>query len=137
MQAIFEACKVSVLQTTQACSTTKVYKEECLKLGRYVAKVALLMAELELWMIDDDLLRGSQSLFLAGEAVVGAIQQAEDLARQCVDTGAARIWPMEDAIEFQSVAVELLDAVTSTCVVCASSLFFISLVFDNWYWDNN
>lgn len=118
MQAIFEACKVSVLQTTQACSTTKVYKEECLKLGRYVAKVALLMAELELWMIDDDLLRGSQSLFLAGEAVVGAIQQAEDLARQCVDTGAARIWPMEDAIEFQSVAVELLDAVTSTCVVC-------------------
>jgi hypothetical protein len=65
-------------------------------------------------MQQDESLRGSEHLFMAGEAAVAAFQVTENLLRQCVDTSAAAaIWPLEDAIEFQSVAVELLDAASS------------------------
>lgn len=112
MQAVFEASKAAVFATTQACSATKVYREECLKLGRYVAKVALVLAEIELTMHEDESLRGSEALFMAGDATVNALQQAQDLTRQCADSDPARIWPMEDAVEFQSVSLELLEAMT-------------------------
>lgn len=57
---------------------------------------------------------GSQAVFVAAEALCDAVQQAESLVHQCCETGASEgsIWPLEDAIEFQSVALELLNAVS-------------------------
>jgi len=79
-----------------------------------VAKVALLLSEIELQSHIDESLKGNEAVFLAGEALCAALQQAESLARQCAETkGKARIWPLEDAVEFQSVALELLNAVSS------------------------
>lgn len=119
MQAVFEAAKVSVAETCQAVRSTEVYKEECLKLGRYVSKVTLILAELELMLSSDESLLGSESMFLAAEAVLAALQQAQSLVKQCCSTSAARIWPLEDAIEFQSVALELYNAISSEFVTRA------------------
>jgi len=56
---------------------------------------------------------GSQSVFLAAETAAQAAQQAETLLAQCADTiQAAEIWALEDAVEFQSVALELLNAMS-------------------------
>ena len=113
MQAVFDSAKISVAETCQGVRSTEVYKEECLKLGRYVSKVTLILAELELMLHGDESLRGSEGMFLAVEAVLTALQQAQSLVKQCCSTSAGRIWPLEDAVEFQSVAIELLNAVSS------------------------
>lgn len=55
---------------------------------------------------------GSQEVFIAAEALCEAFQQSAALVTQCCDTGDAGIWAMEDSIEFQSVGLELLNAVT-------------------------
>ena len=112
MQGVFDACKLAILGTSKACVASKVYQEESLKLGRFVGKAALVLSELELQLHADDSLRGSQEVFLVAEAFCGAFQGAESLMRQVGQTGAARIWPLEDAVEFQSVALELYNAVS-------------------------
>ncbi|KAL4525450.1 hypothetical protein Ndes2437A_g03911 [Nannochloris sp. 'desiccata'] len=110
MQALFEAAKESVQEISKGSLESPVYKEECLKLGRYVSKVTLILAELELQLYADESLRGSEDMFIAVEAVLQGLQQAASLVQQCSSTSAGRIWPMEDAVEFQSVALELLNA---------------------------
>ena len=77
MQAVFDSAKISVAETCQGVRSTEVYKEECLKLGRYVSKVTLILAELELMLHGDESLRGSEGMFLAVEAVLTALQQAQ------------------------------------------------------------
>jgi hypothetical protein len=115
MQAILDQCRDSVAEIGRGCRAAEVsYKEETLKLGRYTAKVALILAELELQLHADDALAGSEQLYLAIEAQAAALAQAASLVRQCAATTAARIWPLEDSIEFQSVALALLEAVSST-----------------------
>lgn len=111
MEGVFAACKESASQIASMCIRTRAYKEEAIRLGRYVAKLALVLTELSLHMQLDDSLRGSESLFLAGEKASTVLQQAEELLRQCVNTStSAAIWPMEDAAEFQSAATELSEA---------------------------
>lgn len=58
MQGVFDECKQSILRTSTACLTTRVYKEECLKLGRHVLKMALLVSEVEFQLHIDENLRG-------------------------------------------------------------------------------
>jgi hypothetical protein len=110
MQALFEAAKESVQEIGRGSRESPVYKEECLKLGRYVSKVTLILAELELQLYADESLRGSEDMFIAVEGVLQALQQAASLVHQCSSTSAGRIWPMEDAVAFQSVGLELLNA---------------------------
>jgi len=110
MEALFEAAKESVQQISKGSRETPVYKVECLKLGRYVSKVTLILAELELQLYADESLRGSEKMFIAVEAVLQALQQAASLVQLCSSTSAGKIWPMEDAVAFQSVALELLNA---------------------------
>ena len=81
MQALFDAAKCSVQEIGQGARGTSVYKEECLKLGRYVSKVTLILAELELQLYADESLRGSKDMFIAAEAVLQALQQAASLVR--------------------------------------------------------
>lgn len=113
MQAILGQCRDAVAEIGRGCATTEVCKEECLKLGRFVAKVALILAELELQLHADDSLTNSEALFLALEATAAALTQAASLVRQCAATTAARIWPLEDSIEFQSVGLALLESISS------------------------
>jgi hypothetical protein len=49
-------------------------------------------------------------VFLAVDATVSALRQAESLVAQCAGTAPSSIWPLEDAVEFQSVAAELRSA---------------------------
>lgn len=60
MQGVFDAAKHSILHTTKSCLSTSVCKDECMKLGRYVGKVALLLSELELQLHTNDKLKGEK-----------------------------------------------------------------------------
>ena len=53
---------------------------------------------------------GSKAVFLTVDATVSALRQAESLVAQCAGTTPSSIWPLEDAVEFQSVAAELRSA---------------------------
>ncbi|PSC70659.1 hypothetical protein C2E20_5801 isoform B [Micractinium conductrix] len=53
---------------------------------------------------------GSKTVFLAVDATVNALRQAEQLVVQCAGTKPSSIWPLEDAVEFQAVAAELQSA---------------------------
>jgi hypothetical protein len=55
---------------------------------------------------------GSRSLFVALDSAVSALQLAGSLVKQCSKTPPGSVWPVEDAVEFQSVAAELLAAVS-------------------------
>ena len=114
MEALFEAARGTVAAFAQSAKESAVYKEELNKLTRFVSKVSLLMAELELQLQIEQPLRGSESMFLGAEAVLDSLKQAEALARQCKSSSAAIIWPLEDAVEFQSVALEMRNAVSRT-----------------------
>eukprot|EP00887_Chlorella_sp_A99_P007340 scaffold2.g7340.t1 len=112
MEALFAACSQSVGSLVSAALSTEVYAKECTTLARYASKLALLLSEIELIMrleaYED--LRGSKALFLGLEAIVSALQQAEQLGRQCSRTAPGSVWPLEDAVEFQAAGQELLNA---------------------------
>jgi len=68
MEGVFEACKQSLLRCSTACVATKVYQEESRKLGRYLAKLALVLSELEMQVNADESLRGEPSASQGGKA---------------------------------------------------------------------
>lgn len=110
MEGVLAASKDAVRRCTCACAATRVYKEEATRLTRHVVKVALVLAELEMQLGADESLRGSQSVFLGAEAACSAAQQCAELLEQCSGSEAAAEWPLEDAVGFQSCALELQGA---------------------------
>lgn len=60
MEALFDTCKQLVAEITLSCLESEVYAAECLKLAKYVAKCALALTEVELYMREEQSLRGAQ-----------------------------------------------------------------------------
>ena len=132
MEGIFAACKQSAGSIAIACGKTHAYKEEAVRLGRYVAKLALILTEFEMYMhIEPGKLRGSEALFVAGEHAVAALKMVEQLVRQCAGTNtAAVVWAYEDAVEFQSASTELANAAAGEFLVLSVCTMYTSLLFE-------
>ena len=59
MEGLVEAGKACILATIRGCVASPVCREECLTLGRFVAKLGLILTELELCMQGNEGLRGA------------------------------------------------------------------------------
>ena len=59
MEGLLDACNQACLALNSECVATHLYARECLLLGRYTAKVALVMAEVGLQLRADESLRGA------------------------------------------------------------------------------
>lgn len=63
---------------------------------------------------------GNKEMFVALECVLTALQQSEAVIKQAMSSTKAEIWADEDAAEFQSAALELLNALARK--------FFITII---------
>ncbi|KAI7836011.1 hypothetical protein COHA_010095 [Chlorella ohadii] len=110
MEGTVDAGRQAVNAIVQNALETAQAKDECLRLARYCVRLELVLVELQLLQRSNEALRGSKTVFLAIDAAVSALRQAEQLVSQCAATNPSSIWPLEDAVEFQGVAAELRSA---------------------------
>lgn len=114
MEAIFSVSRDLIAHITKACIQSTTYKEECYKLARFIAKIALLIAECELLVAEDSSssFASGERLFLTMQSINAALECAKQLVSQLSHSSqGASVWPLEDAAEFQSCAVELFSAI--------------------------
>ncbi|PRW20217.1 hypothetical protein C2E21_9130 [Chlorella sorokiniana] len=110
MEGTVDAGRQAVTAIVKHALETAQAKDECLRLARYCVRLELVLVELQLLQRSNEALRGSKTVFLAIDAAVSALRQAEQLVAQCAATNPSSIWPLEDAVEFQGVAAELRSA---------------------------
>lgn len=116
MEGVFSASKDLVASCANAAikaSEHNAYRDGATLLCRSVLRVAGVINEIELQLHIDESLRGSEALFMAGDSICSALQAVQKLLNQSAHTGSAMIWPLEDSVEFQAVARDLLDATSS------------------------
>ncbi|KAL4857570.1 hypothetical protein ACK3TF_002420 [Chlorella vulgaris] len=112
MEGMVSAAGACVASIVHSC-LNQAPRGETLRLSRFASKLGLLITETSLCLRSNEALRGSKALFMAVDATVSALRQAEQLMLQCAATDPSSIWPLEDAVDFQSVAAEMRSAAGS------------------------